>query len=161
MQASSSTVIQITATVAVTLDDENDPYFLRTILNTRIVSSAKFGRVTYKHLGFTTPGRDRRIIKRLGDEYSYVGMLEPNADASIVIAPFKLYLKNVGDSFMAVHVQLPAGKEQCKISILQEQHQPKAPKIVDDFVQFEGTWYAIATINCLQTLRIKELKGDS
>ncbi len=160
MQAANHTVIQITANVSVNLDDENDPYYQRTILNTTIISSVEIGRVTYKHLGFATPGRGKRVIKPLGDEWSYTGMLDPNADVSVVVAPFKLYLKNVGDSFMAVHVRLPAGKNQCKISILQEQHQPKPEKIVDDFIKFEGVWYVTATINCLQTLRIEELKGE-
>jgi hypothetical protein len=59
-----------------------------------------------------------------------------------------------------VHVRLPLGVDRCKITLLQEQHQPKAPKDIDDFVRYERTWYAIATMNCLQTLRIEELEGS-
>ena len=161
MKAANLTIVEIHATINVDLDDENDPYYQRTILSPRIVSSAKFGRVSYKHLGFPSPGHGRRTIRLVGDKYICIGTLDPNADVHLIIPPFKIILENLGDSFMGVHIRLPAGKEHCKISILQEKHQPKAVRLVDDFIEYESVWYATATVNCLQTLRIEELKGDS
>lgn len=161
MQAASLTVIQITATIDITLDDENDPYYQRTILTPHISSNVKFSGMSYHHLGFPTPGYGKSNIRHIGDTYTCTGTLDPNTDASLVIVPFKLIVENLGDSFMAVHIRLPAGKDQCKIAILQERYQPKPEKLVDDFINYEGTWYATAVINCLQTLRIEELKGDT
>ncbi len=125
-----------------------------------ISSTTKFERVAYKHLGFPARQAGQRHIRHRDDLYLYNGLLEPAIDAQVVILPFKLYLKNVGDSFIAVHVRLPLGTDRCKLTLLQEKHQPKAPKEIDDFVKYQSIWYATATVNCLQTLRIEELEGN-
>ena len=164
MSEFNATIIEITATVDSSLEDRSNPYFERTLLTPRLTSTTKFDRVVYRHLGFQAWSRKKEQIRHIGDLYRYVGYLEPNFESLLVIPPFKLCLENLGDGFMGVHIRLRQGMEQCKISILQEQYQPKSPRTIDDFIEYEGIWYATATVNCLQTLKIEEItqeKGDS
>ena len=155
------TIIEIHTTIDTYHCDEKSPYYQRTSITPRISSTTKFDRVVYHHLGFRAWSHGKRMVKRRGDLYTYIGYLETNIDAYLTIPPFKLCLENLGDSFVGVRVRLPDGMSRCKITILQEEHQPKPPKDVDDFVEFEQIWYASATINCLQTIRIEELKGET
>ncbi len=154
------TIIDINPWVCSDIDDEESHYYNRTEVSFTLRSTQLFERVIYQHLGFRSRRDGKRAITRKDDRYSYIGILDPESDASLTITPFKLYLRNLGDSFLGVHVRLPGGIETCKVTILQEQHQPKAPKVVD-VVRYEGVCYASATINTLQTIRIEELKGDN
>jgi hypothetical protein len=154
------TIIEIRATVDITLTNEDSPYYERTILTPHLSSTTKFERVVYSHLGFHAYSDGKRRIKRKGDLHTYIGMLEPNVHAQATIGPFRLCFENLGDGFMGVHIRMQDGIARCKMTVLQERHQPKQPKEVDTFIKFEEIWYATATINCLQTVRIEEMKGE-
>jgi|SRR5882762_6395076 len=154
------TVIEIKARVDSTISDEESAYFCRVELTPLVSSTTEFDRVMYRHLGFHWRSVGKRRIKHDGDLYAYIGTLEPHVDAYLIIPPFQVMLENVGDSLMGVHIRLPDGADRCRMTILQEGHQPKAPRDIDDFIQFEGTWYATATINCLQAVRIEEIEDN-
>src|SRR5947209_12629781 len=137
-----STLIEIYASVDMMLADEENPCYMRTELTPRLSSTTRFDRVMYSHLGFHSHSDgQRRIKQRLPGRYTYIGLLEPNVDAHITISPFKLTLENLGDGFMGVHVRMRDGTERCKVTILQEEHQPKPPKDVDEFIKLDGSWH--------------------
>lgn len=161
MPATNPTIVEIHATVDTDLEDENSAYYKRTLLTPHLTSTTKFDYVLYSHLGFHAWSHGLINIRRKDGLYVYTGLLEPNMDAILTITPFKIKLENIGDSFMAVHVRMKERVTRCKVTVLQEKYQPKAPKEIDSFIKYHNIWYATATINCLQTLRIEEMKGDS
>jgi len=154
------TIIEISARIESLLSDEDSPYYSRVEISPLISSTTKFNRVTYRHLGFHAWSAGPSRILRKGERYTYRGLLGPNVDTEVVIPPFKLTLENVGDSFMGVHIRMRDSIPCCKMTLLQEQSQPKAPKVIDDFIEYEGAWYCTTVMNCLQTVRIEEVKGD-
>ena len=148
------TKIEILLDTASSLVDEESPYYYkRVILAPYIRSATRFDHVRYTHLGFSAWSHGKQAIRHANGLYTYIGDLEPNVDAHIIIPPFKLCLENLGDSFMGVHVRLPDGMSHCKMTILQE---CKASRVVDDFIQFEGIYYCTAVMNCLQIIHIEE-----
>jgi hypothetical protein len=132
----------VSSTIDIVIESESDsdcdaPTYGRSMVHFRMYSDVKFEKVTYTHLGFHARSDGKRAIKHRGDRFVYWGLLEPNIDAQATIGPFRLYLQNVGDGFVGVHVRMPYGMERCKMTILQEENQPKAPKEIDDFIKFE------------------------
>lgn len=158
-----STVIDIEPDVEGMLIDDESPYYLRTDVATWIRSTTRFDKIVVSHLGFRarSKGRGRYHIKFKDGRYEAGETLEPETSALVEIKPFHICLVNVGDSFLKVNVRMRAGLKQCKMTILQEKHQAKAPKAVDTFIEYEGIYYCTATINCLQTVRIEELGEDA
>jgi hypothetical protein len=140
--------------------DSDDPYFRRTDIDFRISSTTKFERIVFSHLGFRawSKGKGDYHIRRKGDRYISGGTLEAEVSALVEIKPFQICFVNVGDSFLKVNVRMRDGIKQCKMTILQEEYQPKVPKEIDTFVEYEGIYYCTAIIGCLQTIRIEELK---
>ena len=150
------TIIDIAPSVDVTLCDEENPYFQRIEPTVKIWSSTKFDHVSLFHLGFPAYRVGKRFIKLRGDRYSVIIALNPNGGAQFDSAPFGVHLDNMGDGFIRVSVRMRNGIERCKMTLLQEQYQPKAPKDIDAFIKIEDIWYATAIMNCLQTIRIEE-----
>lgn len=155
------TLIEITTRIEALLSEKDSPYYNRVEISPLISSTTKFTCVKYSHLGFPAWSVGPSRIIRKGDRYTYRGLLGPNVDTQVTISPFKLTLENLGDSFMGIHVRMRNGTTRCKMTVLQEQYQPKAPKVVDDFIEYEGVWYCTTIMNCLQTVRIEEVKGDA
>lgn len=151
------TTIDIEADVNSILWDEESLYYNRTIVSAVIGSTTKFDRLTITHLGFHAYRYGKRQIWRKGDKYHVGVELSPNGGVQMVIPPFGITLSNIGDSFLKVGIRMQGGMDRCKMTILQEEHQIKSPRVIDDFIEFEGVWYATVTINCVQKLRIEEL----
>jgi len=154
-----STIIDIATDVDSSISNGEDAYYQRTEVTAKIKSNTKFDRIFLFHLGFRASRVSQKSIYLRGGRYISYALLDPNGAASVLIAPFRLTLQNIGDSFCRVNVRMPHGMERCKMTIFQEEYQPKQPKEVDDFIKYEDIWYATATINCLQTIRIEEV-GD-
>jgi hypothetical protein len=154
-----TTIIDIEPSVHDMLIDNSSPYYKRIPVSIELRSNILFDRLTAYHLGFRA--RSGMEVRQSNDEYFVYADLEPETSAFVKIKPFYICFVNVGDSFLKVNVRMQRGMQRCKMTVLQEKYQPKAPKEVDDFIKYEGIWYATVTINCLQTIRIEELKGDN
>ena len=154
-----STIIDIEPDVDGMLIDDDSPYYLRIDLSAWIRSTTEFHKIVVSHLGFKarSRGKGKYHIQFKGGRYVAGETLEPEASAFVEIKPFQICLVNVGDSFLKVNVRMRDGIKQCKMTILQVKLQPKAPKEIDTFIEYEGIYYCTATINCLQTVRIEEL----
>src|SRR5882762_7093778 len=129
------------------------PYYMRTELAFRVHSATKFDVMTVRHLGIDARSKGTRFDQGL---YIAGDALEPETSALIEIKPFEICLANIGDSFLKVSIRMQSGIDRCRMIILQEGHQPKDPREVDTFIEYEGLWYVTATIGCLQTIRIEE-----
>ena len=138
------------------ITNEKHPYYERIELDARISSTIKFDSVLFSHLGFKARRKGRSHIKRRDDRYTIIISIDVACAATFEAGPFRICLENIGDSFTRISVRMRHGMERCKMTILQEEHQPKEPKQVDAFVKYEDIWYASAVINGLQTVRIEE-----
>ena len=157
---SSPMIIEVASSMVGYITDEKHPYYNRIELDARISSTIKFDSVLFRHLGFNAWRKGRSHIKRRGDRYTIIIPIDVACAATFEAGPFRICLENMGDSFTRVSVRMRHGMERCKMTILQEGHQPKEPKQVDTFVKYEDIWYASVVINGLQTLRIEEGGGS-
>lgn len=150
------TVIDVSVSSDSDSIDEEYPYYGRTQLTLHVSSTTIFDRIVMQHLGFRAYTVGKRSIHLRGDRYVGLGLLDPNGSVQVVIPPFGISAENMGDGFCRVGIRLRYGMERCKAVILQEEHQSKPPMDAT-FIKVEDIWYAFATINVLQTIRIEEL----
>jgi hypothetical protein len=138
------------------ITNEKHPYYERIELDARISSTIKFDGVFFSHLGFKAWRKGGSHVKRRGDRYTITVPIDVACAATFEAGPFRIRMENIGDSFTRVSVRMQHGMDCCKMTILQEGHQPKAPRLVDTFIKYEDIWYASVVINGLQTVRIEE-----
>ena len=153
---SSPTIIEVASSMVGYITDEKHPYYTRIELDARISSTTKFDRVLFSHLGFKSWRKGRSHIKHRGDRYTIIIPIDVACAATFEAGPFCICMENIGDSFTRVSVRMQHGMKRCKMTILQEEHQPKEPKQIDTFVKYEDIWYASVVTNGLQTVRIEE-----
>lgn len=153
---SSPTIIEVASSMVGYITDEKHPYYTRIELDARISSTAKFDKVLFSHLGFKAWRKGRSHVKRRDDRYTIIISIDVACTATFEAGPFRICMENIGDSFTRVNVRMRHGMKHCKMTILQEGHQPKEPKQMDTFVKYEDIWYASVVTNGLQTVRIEE-----